>query len=407
MTRIAVNLKQLIKVYGWKGLLPIPAVAVLLAGAIYGEYWLAHLSVPVNVEKSTERFTPQPAARAQHEELIIDNPSLEPTDQPSIFPKKLLPHDDNRKGFSLAVHFDSARLSDDDVNELRRQKRPLPPEGPQTIDYTTEVPSTSPSEPTPTPDLNVTPCRASIDVALADNKKLPSELHLYQPPPEPGATDRTLAIKAVGADLLIQLSITDPSGTFRGAGCRKVISVGDDWDFKVPGDHKVPGDQQLNVVVSANTNLQIWFSPLPKQSPWPDENSSFEPFNLLDSALRARAVRRITNGASPSPTPAFMATSVDGEPQLLVKRLVVGSHDLQLAFGGQAMVQENGTYAETFDLLAFAKKNPLIAGLLAMLDAALLDAFRRVVFRPWRAKPKKRKTEKAAKKKPRKPSNHQ
>src|SRR6266850_888914 len=133
MSRTAMNLKHLIKVYWWKGLVPILAVAVLLAGAIYGEYWLAHLSVPVDVEKSTPRFTPVTAARVQHEGLIIDDPSLEATDQPpSVFPKKLLPHDDNRKGFSLAVHFDSARLSGDNLNELRRQKRPLPPEGLQT-----------------------------------------------------------------------------------------------------------------------------------------------------------------------------------------------------------------------------------------------------------------------------------
>jgi hypothetical protein len=61
--------------------------------------------------------------------------------------------------------------------------------------------------------------------------------------------------------------------------------------------------------------------------------------------------------------------------------LLIGWDELQLDFAGRAMVQENGEYAVTFDLFQFASRNRLLAGILVMFDAALLEWVRRIVFK--------------------------
>ncbi len=365
-------------------------VVLLLAGAIYGEYRLAHISVPVYVENSPPQFNSPTATQAQ-EELVIDSPSPAVSDQPASESPTVLAHNPAIEGFSMAVHFDSARLSEKHLDDLRRQNKKLPPEGFQAIDYSTYVPGKDSPKQLEMLDENAKPCGASIDIALANNKNLPSELHLFQPE-DRGATDRTLEIRAVGADLVVQLSITDTTGTRRGPGCRKNISVGDDWDMLFAGE------TQLQIIVADGSHFRVWFSPLPNQTPWSGENGPFEPFRLTPPP-GAVAIRKIKHDGPVTTPPAFKASSIKGTP-LSLRQLTVGAHDLQLRFAGQAMVEEHGNAAVTFDLVKFAESNRLLAGTLALLDAALLEGLRRAVLSPGRAEPKPRKPKRRARKKP-------
>jgi hypothetical protein len=376
------NLVQSGKVYWGKRLIRILVAVLVVVGAIVLQYRLANIPLPVEVEKSTPPYTPVAAALIKREELIIDNPSRgEEAQSTSDIPTEVLPADGGTEGVQIDAHFDSARLGDDNMKRLRREseqapkENPPPPEGLQQIDYTSVVPAASPEGPGQPPDQTAKPCRAAISIALADNTKLPSELHFFQPD-DPVAGDRSLEIKAVGADLIVQMSVLDATNKFRGPGCGKTISVGDeDWH------RSFAGGTLLQIVVPAGTSFQVWFSPLPKQNPWSGASDFFEPFKLVVSPpLRIGAIRRTTRDGSPSIPPTFNASSEVGGQPLLLKHLRIGSEELQLDFSGKAMVQENGKYAVTFDLWAFARKNSLLAGILAMLDVALLEGLRRFAF---------------------------
>jgi hypothetical protein len=141
------------------------------------------------------------------------------------------------------------------------------------------------------------------------------------------------------------------------------------------------GPTQLEVVVPAGESFQVWFSPLPKQNPWSGTGDLHEPFKLVAlPPVSASGLSKIIQGSSSSTLPSLKASSVAGEQPLLLRHLRLGAEELQLDVSGKAMVQENGRFVVTFDLLEFANRNRLVAAILGVLDIALLGWVKRMIF---------------------------
>jgi len=161
------------------------------------------------------------------------------------------------------------------------------------------------------------------------------------------------------------------AGEVDAPGCGKTLSVGD-WS------HTVIGPVPIDVFVPDGGSFQFSFTSFNEKTKWSGPSEFFEPFLLEAFPLSSRILRKTTRESASTPSQAF--TSVEGTPPLSLKHFVVGADELRLEFSGKAMVQENGRYAVNFDLLQFARRNTLMAGLLAMLDAALLGWIGRVAF---------------------------
>ncbi len=356
---------------------------MVLAGAIYLQYRLANIPLPVDVEKSKPPYTPATAALIKREELVVDLPVID-----SSGPKAaagILLSGDGTDFVAVEAHFDSAQLGNGVMELLRSDTRrnPLPKEDRQLIVYNAMVDEDAAAPPSAVegqPERQeAAPCRTSIQVRLAPGSKPLTELHFFQLDP---GTDRhrNLELKASNADLIVELltrNFTNTMGEMQGANCGKTLEVGD-WhrSFTSPAP--------VDIVVPAGTSFRFSFTSAEGKSPWTSAGQSYEPFKLVALPVYARAIREVKREAAPTGAGAiqtiFEARSADSG-QLVLQYLRVGSEELQLAFGGQAMVQENGKYAVTFSLIEFAKGNPILAGILAMLDAALLEWIRRTLFK--------------------------
>lgn len=357
---------------------------VVLAGAIYLQYRLANIPLPVDVEKSKPPYTPATAALIKREELVVDQPVIDNSSGQAV--TGILLSGDGTDFVAVEARFDSAQLGNGVMEMLRSDTRrnPLPKEDRQLIVYNAMVDedaaapaSTSEGQPERQP---AAPCRTSIQLRLAPGSKPLSELHFFQLDP---GTDkhRNLEMRASDADLIVELltrNFTDTLGEMQGANCGKTLEVGD-WhrSFTAPAP--------IDIVVPAGASFRFSFTSAEGNMPWTSTGQSYEPFKLVALPVYARAIREVKRAAAPAAAGGatqtiFEARSADSG-QLVLQYLRVGSEELQLAFGGQAMVQENGKYAVTFNLLEFAKANPILAGIMAMLDAALLEWIRRALFK--------------------------
>lgn len=353
------------------------AVPVLVA-AIFVEYRLANIPLPVEVEKT---ISPIKASLIKREVLIVENPFREIVSQGRDLQSELLPRNDTTKGISIAAHFDSARLSDGNMDRLLREskrdpaKKP-PTQGLQQVDYTTDEPAEdSQAHSGAASGASAQPCSAAIALTLADDTRPPKEIQFLQPS-DATFGERTLEIKVIGGDLIVQLSVVDtmqpvtldPTRKPLGAGCSKTVSVGAAWE------RSFTGPTQLEVVVPAEQSFQVWFSPLPKQNPWPRVGDFHEPFNLITvPPVSASGLQKTIQGSSPPTFPTLKASRVTGEQPLLLRHLRIGAEELQLDISGQAMVQENGKDIVTFDLWKWMKLYPLPAILLSGLQLSLVN----------------------------------
>lgn len=345
----------------------VACALLALAAAVYAQYRLANIPLPVGVEKGKSDFTPARAPFALKRELVVEGPEAE---------GGLLLASEGKPHVAVDARFESARLGDEIMELLRRERppKPLPPAGNGRIDYTTA----GDAEPRPTPAAGATaadggePCRTFIRVAAAEGAPRPSELRFFQLKAPGGDQYRYFEMRAVGADLTVELLTRNFGGSGPDDSCRKTLSVGD-WrrSFSSP----VP----LRVVVPAGASFRFSFTPLGDKTPWAGEDSPYEPFELASAPVSASALRVVARDANADAAPVFDAASV-GRP-LVLRQLLVGRDELQLDFAGRAMVRENGEPARTFNLLKFASENTLLAGLLLMLDTALLEWLRRTVFK--------------------------
>lgn len=382
---------ETLRVYWQKRLVRVFVALLVLAGAIYLQYRLANIPVLVDVEKSKPPYTPA-TALVLREELVVDTPTVDnSTGQTSA---GLLFSGEGTDYVSVEARFDSAQIGKDFIELLQTdpEQKSFPTLDRQAIVYSampTEEAAVSARDTRPQPmKQRAAPCRTSIAVKLPEGAKPLTELHFFQL--QPGSDhDRRFEMKAVGADVVVELvtsNLTDDFGEMQGTDCGKTLSIGQ-WNrsFTAPAP--------IRIVVPAGSAFRFSFTSAEGKMPWTGPGKFYEPFRLVALPLNARAVREVQLEApaailpatptSPfsSPTPIRESRSVDGEPPLLLKYFRVGPEELQLDFAGRAMVQENGQYVMTFDLLEFIRRNMILAGILAMLNAALLEWIRRTLFK--------------------------
>jgi hypothetical protein len=335
--------------------------------------------LPVEVEKSSPLYTPMFASLTKQEEIVIVKPSRVASQNASdnSSPDDLL-LSEGQDFVTVDAHFELARLGDDVIDRLQRdpQKRPLPRRDLQPITYTT---AGDEEEVLGDSGLieQVEPCRTSIHLIAAQEGTMPTEIHFLQSE-DPGSNrHRYLEMRVLGANIVVQLftrNLASSLGELRGPNCRRILSVGNsDWvrTFSSP--------LAQTILVPDGATFRFSFTAYDNEAAWSD-GKDFEAFRLAALPLTATEVRKIRRQDSPTATPLFSARGVESNRPLTLKRLLVGSDELQLDFAGKAMVQEAGKHTVTFNLLEFAKQSPLLAGLLAMVDLALLEWLRRIVF---------------------------
>ncbi len=363
------NLIETLSRYWQKRLVRVLVALLVLGGAIFLQYRLANIALPVDVEKATPPYTPQSAELVKQEELIIDDPTINRSGP--VPNSRMLFSGDGAEFVSVEARFDSAVIGKNFTNILRTDPdQQLPPDSQQPISYTPESDQDSPEENNGKDAPNSAPCRTSVDIALTENGSMPAELHVFQQTPG-SERSRVLEMRATGADLVITLltkNFSKGEGGMQGLNCAKTLTVGS-WSesFSAPAP--------VDIVVPAGTTFRLLFNGAEGKISSAGATKYYEPFKLVGLPLNARAVRKVKLRAA---TPAvFEAARVEGQPPLILRYLKLGPDDVQLDFAGQAMVKEKGKFAVTFSLLQFAKANPILAGILAMFDAALLEWIRR------------------------------
>lgn len=377
---------ETIRGYWQKRWVRILVALLVLAGAIYLQYRLANIPLPVDVEKSKPLYTPATAALIKKEELLVDMPVVDKS--AGGVPSGVLLSGDGTEFVSVEARFDSAQITKDFIDLLKSDadERSFPSQDRQAIIYSAmpdEDEADKPAESAPTPEKQKTaPCRTSIDVKLPDGAKTVAELYFFQLAPG-SDKHRSFEMKVVGSDVVVQLLTrnfprAETYGEMGGSDCGKTLTIGD-WNrsFTAPAP--------IDIVVPDGASFRFSFTSAEGKTPWTGAGKFYEPFKLVALPLNAQAVKEVKRDASsnsaPAPPAILEARAVSGGPPLVLKYFRVGSEELQLDYAGQAMVQENGKYAVTFSLVDFIKSNPILAGILAMLDAALLEWIRRALFK--------------------------
>ena len=359
--------------YWQRRLVRVLVALLVLGGAIYLQYRLANIPLPIDVENPTRAYTPQTAELIKQETLVIDAPTINRSgSQPSA---RVLFAGDGAEFVAVDARFESARIGKKFVDVLRTDRdQTLPPESAEPISYVAQTGDKEEvtSQPNPSPQQEASPCRTSVEVSLPASGSPPTELQIFQQAAG-SERHRTLELRAVNSDLIVQLqtrNFAEGFGAMHGANCAKTLTVGS-WNtsFSAP----IP----IDIEVPAGSSFRLSFTGDEKKMAGVGGKGYYEPFKLVALPLNANGVRKI-NPNNPAPA-IFEAARVEGKPPLVLRYLRIGSEQIQLDFAGQAMVRENGRYAVTFSLIEFAKANPILAGILAMLDAALLEWIRRTL----------------------------
>ena len=336
---------------------------LVLTGAIIPQLYLIFRPEPVNLE-DTGKFSPA-VLKLGREELTIDGPVTNSDEG------LLLSHV-GQSNEIVDLSFDRARLDGETLLQLGESN---PPPNPTRIDYlTTKSPERMEGE----------SCRTFIDVKLADVRKPPTALHLYQTDAPGGDIYRRLDMKATGGELLISIgTATMDADNVRAPGCQKKLTVGS--DFSLPTE----GTYSLAIVAEADSASHLSFNPATAENTlWDKPDSFFQPFDLgseqhgpdAPAPLRARAVEIRTLGGDKSsgPTSLLSARSLEGGELLTIESLKVGSDRIQINVSGRGLVKENGKdYVNLVDRL---KRHLLIAVLLAVANVAILVWFMRLLF---------------------------
>jgi hypothetical protein len=361
-----IRILRVLQGYWRKRLVRILVAAIVLIGVGYLQYRLAHLPLPIDIERSKDGYTPATAAFVKRETLTIQGLSRSGADEAQ---NQVLLDDVGNDAVTVEAHLQSAHLHDETTNLLKNAKKPLPAPGQHQVVYTTEGDAESSSTPPSQADTSTAKaCRTAIQISLAEKNHMPATLQFYQKE-GPGALHRTVEMKASDADLVVELLTRNLAGNFSGPGCRKTIIVGD-WS------HTFASPAPLKIMLPAGTTLQFGFTAMKDKAPWSGPDGVFEAFKLEGFPITVNSVQKFVNNIE-----VFNAQAVQVANPLLLKKLLIGSSELQIHYTGQALIKENGNYAVTFSVWEFMKKYPLFAGILAALDTALVAWLFRIVKR--------------------------
>jgi hypothetical protein len=338
----------------WR-LFPVRLLAglLVLSAALAPQLRLAYRPEPVSLEE-TGKFSPA-VARLGRERLTIETPSVDSEEG------LLLSHVANPDEV-VDLGLARARLDGDTLMNFGKYN---PPTAPARIDYQTRKPGATGE-----------PCRTFVGVRAADARKMPAALRFYQADAPGGDMLRSLELEAEGGDVLVSVDTGAPDGgDARSPGCAKLLKVAP--DFAAP----VEADSTVSFVAEAGSAARFSFNPATAgASLWDGPEGLFQPFAFGDDGtLRARAVEVVAEGARASgPATVLGARSVDGGEPLGVESLSVGPDSLQVKVSGVGFVKVNGE--DYVDPLGRARRHPLPTTLLALLDAALLAWFARLLF---------------------------
>lgn len=195
-------LLQTLKHYWQKPLARVLGALLVLGGAIFLQYRLANIPLPVDVARPRRPYTPQTAESVLDEVLVIDGPLINRSG--AVPTSRLLFSGDGAEFVAVEARFDSAYAGEQFLNVLRTDPdQKLPPRTPQAVSYLSQSEEEG-AEPSRTEGAGGAPCRTSVEVGLARNGTMPSELHLFQLIPG-SEKHRSLELKAVGADLVVRL----------------------------------------------------------------------------------------------------------------------------------------------------------------------------------------------------------
>ena len=97
-----------VNAYWQKRLVRILVALLILAGAIYLQYWLANIPLPVDVETSKPPNTPAGAALVKHEELVIEGPTID--NSGGATPSRSCSPAEGTKFVAVEARFDSGEI---------------------------------------------------------------------------------------------------------------------------------------------------------------------------------------------------------------------------------------------------------------------------------------------------------
>ena len=332
---------------------------LMLAGAAFGQYKLAHVPQPVNLD-TTGRFSPATITLGQ-QELIIEGPVVNAAEG------MLFSHD-GRANEIVEVRFQRARLDEETIGALEG-KGLTPPSSPAEIDYRARDSMRS---------LKGESCRTRVELRAIS--KMPSEIHIFQLG-APGLSHyRYLEMTAKGAELVSRILTESPGDSVLAPGCQKLLRVGD-WNQPLT-------NFEVATIVDDDSALRFAFSPLTREaSLWGGPQDFFEPLDLgvekqnpndqPPFQARAVSVRSLSGGDSARLTQA----SAEGDGALLtIYGLRIGSDKIQLSIAGKGRVKINGEDV-TVDVLKRVGENPIPSALLAAGNAALLAWVARLILK--------------------------
>ena len=325
---------------------------LVLAGAAFGQYKLAHLPRAVNLD-TTGKFSPATIKLGQ-QELIIEGPVVNAAEG------MLFSHD-GRPNELVAVGLEHARLDEQTIRSLEGTGL-RPPSAPAEIDYRARDSMRS---------FKGESCRTRVEVRAMS--KMPSEIHIFQLG-VPGLSQyRYLEMTAKGAELVSRILTESPGDSELAPGCQKLLMVGD-WTQPLT-------NFEVKTIVDDNSALRFTFSPLARGSSlWGGPEGLFEPFDLGveqqtpndPQPFQARAVSiRSLRGGDPAAAPLTLASAQSDGALLTIHGLRIGSDQIQLNIAGKGYVKINGEDV-TIDVLKRVGENPIPSALLAAGNAALL-----------------------------------
>jgi hypothetical protein len=302
-----------------------------------------------------KQFSPAPV-NLNREKLVIEEPSVNSAG------RVLLAYE-GRKNQLVDVHFPTARLADETIQDLLDADIRLPT-APGRIDYSTPESRQAPAA--------GEQCRTSLQILLPDSSR-PSAIRFYQPEAAGAGHRRNLELEASGGDLLIEIGTATPTGeNAQTQGCAKMLTVA--------GQPGVPLTAPLSVsiIVPAGSTFYVNFQPLNTDAAGGDLAESFQsPTDDKNKqpAFQAKAVSIVNYQTGDS---ILGARSTAGGALLNVGRLAVDFDKLQVEVSGTGELIDHGEVV-TVDFLERLQRHPFAATIVGGLNAALIAWFIRLI----------------------------
>jgi hypothetical protein len=357
-------------------------VGGLAASAAALQIYLAN--IPRTIDLPQEEVDAQTFAKADNERIEID--------QPSVPEGGLLLSYAGKAGDVTDLHFDDA-IVDPSNASLQSTLKPVAPV-PAKIAYVSIAAATAkPGEAPASPGGDT--CHTSVEIRRARASSPITSISAFL---LNGTTNneqrRELRVWTDGGALDVLIH-TDPPPAGNGKqipfdsipGCNKILQVRplDQNDpnanvdvplIQAPIHLLVPDVTGQKASNPANT-FRIGFTPaFVAPLKWLSADDMFDGVSLGDTSLESKQLRvlplRAENGER-------LKATAEGTSTLVLDRLAFSLNALRLRVSGPASVEIDGKRLG-FDLMRFLKQNPILSGVLGLLNAAILLLVKEALF---------------------------